>query len=149
MIKILRAKLHGICVTDCDLNYHGSITLDPEICALVGIFPLEFVYIWNKQTGARISTYVLTGPRGSRCCILNGAAARTCQKGDSLIISAFEYVQSQAELYARAPLVATFGADNRVIELLRYRVCDGDGSGKFPVCEILADGTPLPSESGE
>ena len=47
--------------------------------------PLEFVEIWNKMSGARISTYVLYGPAGSRCCILNGAAARTCQVGDEVI----------------------------------------------------------------
>lgn len=51
MIKIVRAKLHNIHVTGCDLNYHGSITLDPLVCKQVGIYPLEFVYIWNKHSG--------------------------------------------------------------------------------------------------
>ena len=74
MIKVLRAKLHGIRVTSADLDYHGSITLDPEHCEAAGIYPLEFVDIWNKNSGARISTYVVFGDRGSRCCILNGAA---------------------------------------------------------------------------
>ena len=84
MIKVIRAKLHGIKVTNADLDYHGSITLDPEHCELAGIYPLEFVEIWNKSSGARISTYVIFGAVGSRCCILNGAAARTCQIGDQL-----------------------------------------------------------------
>ncbi len=74
MLQILRAKLHGIHVTGCVLDYHGSITLDPEQCALAGIYPLEFVNIWNKNSGQRISTYVIYGEAGSRCCILNGAA---------------------------------------------------------------------------
>src|SRR5690606_5635380 len=78
--KVVRGKLHGIRVTGADLNYHGSITLDPDHCEAAGILPMEFVDIWNKASGARISTYVIYGERGSRCCILNGAAARTCQR---------------------------------------------------------------------
>ena len=76
MIKVVRAKLHGIRVTDANLNYQGSITLDPEHCEAVGIVPLEFVEIWNKNSGTRISTYVIYGERGSRACLLNGSAAR-------------------------------------------------------------------------
>ena len=122
MHKILRAKLHGLQVTACDLNYHGSITIDAEICRLAGIYPLEFVYIWNKNTGARLSTYVLLGEAGSGCCILNGAAARTCEQGDPLIISAFEYVDSAAELCQRSPVVLTFSQKNQVQEILHYKV---------------------------
>ena len=77
-IAVIRAKLHDLRVTDADLDYQGSITLDPEHCEAVGILPLEFVEIWNKNSGARITTYVIWGRRGSRCCVLNGAAARTC-----------------------------------------------------------------------
>lgn len=73
MMKVIRAKLHGIRVTNADLNYHGSITLDPDHCALAGLYPMEFVEIWNKNSGARISTYVIYGEAGSRCCVLNGA----------------------------------------------------------------------------
>ena len=69
MIEVLRAKLHGIHVTGCDLDYHGSVTLDPQICERAGILPLEFVYIWNKNNGQRISTYVLFGEPGTRCWI--------------------------------------------------------------------------------
>ncbi|MCR4667058.1 MAG: aspartate 1-decarboxylase [Desulfovibrio sp.] len=127
MIKIIRAKLHGIRVTGCDLNYHGSITLDPVFCAAAGIYPLEFVYIWNKNNGERISTYVLTGNRGSRCCILNGAAARMCQRGDPLIISAVEYISDPKELCDRRPKVLTFGDDNTVLETFDYNVIREDG----------------------
>ncbi|HEY9572870.1 MAG TPA: aspartate 1-decarboxylase, partial [Pusillimonas sp.] len=84
MRKVVRGKLHGIRVTGADLDYHGSITLDPDHCEAAGILPMEFVDIWNKNSGARISTYVIYGERGSRCCILNGAAARTCQRGDEV-----------------------------------------------------------------
>lgn len=58
MRKIVAGKLHGIHVTEANLNYHGSITLDPDHCEEAGILPLEFVEIWNRNSGARISTYV-------------------------------------------------------------------------------------------
>ena len=122
MIEVLRAKLHGIHVTGCDLDYHGSVTLDPPICERAGILPLEFVYIWNKNNGQRISTYVLFGEPGSRCCILNGAAARCCQKGDPVIICASEYIADRKELYDIQPKVLTFDQQNRVVEELRYDV---------------------------
>jgi aspartate 1-decarboxylase len=121
MIKIIRAKLHGIKVTNADLDYHGSITLDPEHCKAAGIYPLEFVEIWNKNSGARISTYVIFGTAGSRCCILNGAAARTCQIGDQLIIAASEYID-RAALCDFDPTVLTFHPDNSIDEQLRYCV---------------------------
>jgi aspartate 1-decarboxylase len=91
MRKVVGGKLHGIRVTEANLDYHGSITLDPEHCEAAGILPLEFVEVWNKHSGARISTYVILGERGSRCCIVNGAAARTCQRGDELIVCSSIY----------------------------------------------------------
>ncbi|MDE5879172.1 MAG: aspartate 1-decarboxylase [Desulfovibrio sp.] len=134
MLKILRAKFHGIRVTASDLNYHGSITLDPVQCARAGILPLEFVEIWNKNSGQRLSTYVIYGEPGSRCCVLNGAAARTCQRGDELIICASEYVADPRELAARSPVVLCFGAGNEVTDCLRYEVGeDGDGGMRFAV----------------
>jgi len=122
MMKVIRAKLHGIRVTNADLNYHGSITLDPEHCALAGIYPMEFVEIWNKNSGARISTYVIFGAPGSRCCVLNGAAARTCQLGDELIIAAADYVQAPPKLYDLKPRILTFLPDNQVDQVLYYDV---------------------------
>ncbi|WP_165079519.1 MULTISPECIES: aspartate 1-decarboxylase [unclassified Desulfovibrio] len=133
MLKILRAKFHGIRVTASDLNYHGSVTLDPEQCARAGILPLEFVEIWNKNSGQRLSTYVIYGEPGSRCCVLNGAAARTCQAGDELIICASEYVADARELATRRPVVLCFGEGNRVTDALRYEVGDGGGRMSFAV----------------
>ncbi|MDR2883993.1 MAG: aspartate 1-decarboxylase [Deferribacteraceae bacterium] len=126
MIQILRAKLHGITVTGADLNYHGSITLDPEHCKAAGIYPMEFVDIWNKSSGARLSTYVIFGEAGSRCCILNGAAARTCQAGDQIIIAASKFIQDPQELYAVKPIVLTFNNDNSIDETLQYDVFNSD-----------------------
>ncbi len=121
MIKVIRAKLHGIRVTCADLHYHGSITLDPEQCAQAGIYPMEFVEIWNKHSGARITTYVIYGEPGSRCCVLNGAAARTCQVGDELIIAASDYTTPD-QLYTLKPRVLTFLPDNQVDQVLLYEV---------------------------
>jgi aspartate 1-decarboxylase len=121
MIKLLRAKLHGIRVTGSDLNYHGSISLDPEVCERAGLLPTEFVEIWNKNSGARITTYVIHGKPGSNCCILNGAAARTCQVGDELIIAACEYTEMDA-LPDRRCKVLTFGTSNQVSEEIEYHI---------------------------
>jgi len=122
MIKIMRAKLHGITITGAELDYHGSITLDPDICEQAGILPLEFVDIWNKSSGARISTYVIYGVPGSRCCILNGAAARTCQKGDQVIICASMHIARPDELYTARPTILTFGPGNIIQEVMHYEV---------------------------
>ena len=64
MPRVIRAKLHGLRVTMSDLHYHGSITLDPEHCDAAGIYPTEFVDVWNKNSGARLSTYVIFGQPG-------------------------------------------------------------------------------------
>lgn len=125
MIKTVRAKLHGIRVTGADLNYHGSITLDPEQCAAAGLYPLEFVEIWNKHSGARLSTYVIFGEPGSRCCILNGAAARTCQVGDEVIIAAAHY-GTPGDLFGARPKVLTFRPDNSIDQVLAYEVFESE-----------------------
>ena len=120
-IELVRAKLHGLHVTGADLNYHGSITLDPDHCDAVGIVPMEFVEVWNKNSGARLTTYVILGARGSGCCILNGAAARTCQVGDAVIIVAKALLPLRAAATPR-PRVAVFDSGNRITDLLEYRV---------------------------
>ena len=119
--SMLIGKLHGLRVTGAELHYEGSIALDPEHCEAAGILPHEFVEIWNKTTGARISTYVIPGERGSRCCVLNGAAARTCQVGDELIIAARASVSAD-ELCDFVSRVVTFCAENRVLHQYEHRL---------------------------
>lgn len=119
--KFLSAKFHGIRVTDANLSYQGSITLDPDYCKILGIYPLEFVEIWNKNNGQRISTYVIYGDKGSRCCILNGSAARTCQVGDELIIASYNY-QAVEELEQHLPKILMFNPDNSLNRIMRYVV---------------------------
>lgn len=135
MLKIIRAKLHGIFVTGADLNYHGSITLDPIHCQTIKIYPLEFVEIWNKNNGIRFSTYVIYGEPNSRCCVLNGAAARNCQQGDELIIAAYKFCES-AEIKNESPKILTFNPNNTVNSMLEYNVREEGNWYNFSIDEI-------------
>lgn len=126
--RMLRAKLHGIRVTGAELNYEGSIALDPDHCRMIDLLPFEFVDIWNKTTGARISTYVILGEPGSACCVLNGAAARTCQVGDELIIAASVEIEEK-DITSLQPRVLIFDEANQVRETLVDRILrKADGS---------------------
>lgn len=142
MLKIIRAKFHGIFVTGADLNYHGSITLDPIQCEILKIYPLEFVEIWNKNNGARFSTYVIYGEAYSGCCILNGAAARKCQKEDELIIGAYKFCQEQ-EIKNEAPKILTFNKDNTIKSILEYNVKEHGNWYKFSIDDITLQSTML------
>jgi aspartate 1-decarboxylase len=121
MRSMMIGKLHGLRVTGADLHYEGSIALDPDHTEAAGIIPHEFVEIWNKTTGARISTYVIPGERGSRCCVLNGAAARTCQVGDELIIAARAHV-AENELCDFVSRTVVFSAENRIAHQIEHRL---------------------------
>jgi aspartate 1-decarboxylase len=139
MRRIVAAKLHGIYVTEANLDYHGSISLDPDHCDEVGILPMEAVEIYNKSSGARISTYVIHGERGSRCCIMNGPAARTCQPGDQVVICNFVYVKED-EITSVRPRVVNFDRQNRVTDRMTYSVSQDDhGRYRFQVLRQAAD----------
>jgi aspartate 1-decarboxylase len=130
--SMMIAKLHGLRVTGALLDYEGSIALDPDHCDAAGILPLEFVEIWNKTTGARISTYVIHGERGSACCVLNGAAARTCQVGDELIIAARADVAIErlCEFVSRTVI---FGEKNRIARTITAQLERNSAGNYVPV----------------
>ncbi|OYZ23400.1 MAG: aspartate 1-decarboxylase [Bdellovibrio sp. 28-41-41] len=86
-IELMRCKIHRATVTEADLNYEGSISLDPALIKAAGLFVHEKVDILNCNNGARFTTYVIEGKKGQVC--LNGAAARLVQKGDLVIIVAY------------------------------------------------------------
>lgn len=130
--SMMIAKLHGLRVTGALLHYEGSIALDPDHCEAAGMLPLEFVEIWNKTTGARISTYIIHGERGSRCCVLNGAAARTCQPGDELIIAARAAV-SVGALDAFESRTLIFDSDNRIESVIKQRLTTSAGNLRVSV----------------
>lgn len=91
-LQMLKAKLHRATVTDANLNYVGSITIDQDLLDASGILPHEKVQIVNNNNGARFETYVISGERGSGIVCLNGAAARLVQPGDVVIIIAYIYL---------------------------------------------------------
>ena len=88
-IEVLKSKLHCVKVTEANLNYMGSITIDEDLMDAVGIIAGERVYIVNNNNGERFDTYVIRGERGSGCICLNGAAARKVQVGDIVIIMSY------------------------------------------------------------
>ncbi len=89
LVQILKSKLHRLSVTEADLNYIGSITIDKALMEAAGILPGERVFIVNNNNGARFDTYVIEGPAQSGMVCLNGAAARLAQVGDVIIVMAF------------------------------------------------------------
>lgn len=88
-IQILKSKIHCATVTEANLEYVGSITIDQTIMEAAGIYPGERVSIANKNNGERFETYVIAGPAGSGVICLNGAAARKAQVGDVVIIMSY------------------------------------------------------------
>ena len=84
LIQVLKSKIHRVTVTDANLNYMGSITLDRDLMDAVGIVEGERVFIVDNNNGERFDTYVITGPRGSGTVCLNGAAARRDRAGRSV-----------------------------------------------------------------
>lgn len=87
--SILKSKIHCALVTEANLHYMGSITIDEALMEAVGLLPNEHVHVVNNMNGERIETYVIRGERGSGCICLNGAAARKFQVGDEVIIMAY------------------------------------------------------------
>lgn len=149
MRKVLAAKLHGSHVTEANLHYHGSITIDPDHCHEAGILPMEFVEIWNKNSGARISTYVIFGARGSRCCVLNGAAARTCQAGDQIIVCSSTYVD-ETQIVRLRPRILTFDRNNHIADRMTYSVTqDGAQRYCFEILGEAGDVKPIPLRAAE
>jgi len=86
-LTFLKTKLHRATVTDADLNYEGSVSIDPILCDVAGLHKFERVEIYNCNSGQRFATYVIHGKEGEIC--LNGAAARMAQKGDLVIICSY------------------------------------------------------------
>ena len=89
LINVMRTKLHRLTVTQADLNYIGSISLDPDLIEAAGLVEGEKVQIVNINNGERIETYVITGERGTGQVCLNGPAARRVQPGDVVIVIAY------------------------------------------------------------
>ena len=89
MIEVLKSKLHCVTVTEANLHYMGSITIDEDLMDADGLIAGEKIQVVNNNNGERFETYVIKGERGSGCICLNGAAARKVQVGDVVIIIAY------------------------------------------------------------
>jgi aspartate 1-decarboxylase len=118
-LKLLKSKLHLATVTGSDLNYHGSLTIDPDLLEAVGIFPYEAILVSNTATGQRAETYALPGIRGLGQIELNGAMARIGTVGDRLIVMAFALLEP-SEVEGYRPKVVALDTRNRIVERLDY-----------------------------
>jgi aspartate 1-decarboxylase len=111
-LTLLKGKIHRAAVTQCDLHYEGSISVDSALLERAGILPHEQVDVLNITTGARFTTYAIAAAAGSGTIGINGAAARLAQIGDLVIIIAYARMD-EAEAKAFTPRVVTVDAQNR------------------------------------
>ncbi|HLM51123.1 MAG TPA: aspartate 1-decarboxylase [Solirubrobacteraceae bacterium] len=113
---MLKSKIHRATVTDCDLHYVGSITVDPDLLEAADIREHEQVHVVDVDNGSRFETYTIAGERGSREIKVNGAAARLVHRGDTIIL--ISYAQyDEAELARHQPVVVHVDRDNRIIDV--------------------------------
>lgn len=110
IIEVLKSKIHRVRVTQAELNYVGSITIDEDLLDAANILANEKVQIVNNNNGARFETYVIKGERGSGTICLNGAAARLAQVGDVIII--ISYAQMEFEAAKMHEPILIFPDDN-------------------------------------
>ncbi|MBL0388552.1 aspartate 1-decarboxylase [Tumebacillus sp. ITR2] len=114
---MMKSKIHRATVTEANLNYVGSITIDQDILDATDIWADEKVQIVNNNNGARLETYVISGQRGSGVICLNGAAARLVQPGDTVIIISYA-MMSNEEARLHKPIVALMDKDNKIVDLI-------------------------------
>ena len=111
---MLKSKIHRATVTDCDLHYVGSITIDPRLLEAADIREFEQVAVVDVNNGARFETYTIAGTRGSGDMKLNGAAARLVHRGDTVIVISYAAYDPD-ELANYTPRVVHVGADNQIV----------------------------------
>jgi aspartate 1-decarboxylase len=110
--QMLKSKVHRATVTDCDVDYVGSLTLDPELMRQADLLPNEQVHVWDIENGVRFVTYVIEGGEGQ--VVVNGAAARLVRRGDKVIVTSFAAYDDR-ELPTYSPIVVHVDDRNRVI----------------------------------
>lgn len=112
-INVLRTKIHRATVTEANLDYIGSITIDKNLMDAINLYENEKVQVVNINNGARIETYVITGASNSGVCCLNGAAARHFTRGDKVIIMSYTWLEEQKLNYYKPQII--FVDDNNKI----------------------------------
>ncbi|MDD4992009.1 MAG: aspartate 1-decarboxylase [Paludibacter sp.] len=115
LVHIVKSKIHRVTVTEANLNYIGSITIDEDLMEAANIIANEKVSIVNNNNGERFETYVITGKRGSGVVCLNGAAARKVQPGDIIIIMAFAMMEMEEARTFKPAIVFPDTATNKII----------------------------------
>lgn len=118
---MMKSKIHRATVTEANLNYVGSITIDEDLMEAADLLENEKVQIVDNNNGSRLETYVIPGPRGSGVICLNGAAARLVQPGDTVIIISYAMLSSE-ELAAHKPTVVFVDEDNKPVKLADHEV---------------------------
>lgn len=111
---MLQAKVHRATVTDANIDYEGSLTLDPDLMEAAGMLPYEQIQVLDVDNGARLTTYLIAGERSSGQVIVNGAAARLVNPGDLVIIVAYAEME-EAEALSHRPKVVLVDARNRPV----------------------------------
>jgi aspartate 1-decarboxylase len=112
---LFKSKIHRATVTQADLHYEGSVTIDQELLEAAGIWEYEAVHVWNITRGTRLQTYALRGERGSGVVCINGAAAHLNQPGDLVILATFAEMD-EAEAQQHVPTVVLVDGQNRITE---------------------------------
>ena len=118
-ISMLKSKIHRAVITQAELNYVGSVTIDEDLMDAAGLYEYEHVHIVNVNSGSRIETYVIAGERGSGVICLNGAAARSGQKGDYVIIMSYA-TMTPDEIKTHRPKVVFVGEKNDIVRVSEY-----------------------------
>jgi aspartate 1-decarboxylase len=113
---MLKSKIHRATVTDCDLHYVGSITIDPDLLEAADILEHEQVHVVDVDNGARFETYTIAGERGSGDVKVNGAAARLVHRGDTVIVISYAQYESD-ELATYEPRVVHVNHSNRIVNV--------------------------------
>jgi aspartate 1-decarboxylase len=111
--EMLRAKVHRITVTECDVDYEGSLTLDRDLMEACGMVAFERIDVYDVDNANRFSTYLIEGPRGSGACCINGAAARLVEVGHKVIIASYAAVP-ESEVPRHAPKIVLVDGANRI-----------------------------------
>jgi aspartate 1-decarboxylase len=111
--EMLRAKVHRITVTECDVEYEGSLTLDRDLMDACGMHAFERIDVYDVDNASRFSTYLIEGPRGSGACCINGAAARLVKVGHKVIVAAYAAMDDD-EIRTHRPKVVLVDELNRV-----------------------------------
>ncbi len=111
---VLKSKIHRATVTDADLHYEGSVSVDQNLLDAADILPHEQVHVWDVTNGNRFETYALAAPRGSATVCINGAAAHLAKKGDIIIITSFAGME-EAKVRAHQPKVVLVDEHNQMV----------------------------------